>query len=87
MDTTAQISLYPLRQVSLGPAIREAVHIFRERGLDPKVGVTSTVVRGEERAVFAALQEAFQQAAGQGDVVMIVALTNAAPPAEELAGW
>jgi len=29
---TAQVSLYPLRQVSIGPAIREAVRVFRQRG-------------------------------------------------------
>lgn len=29
---TAQVSLYPLRQVSIGPAIREAVRVFREHG-------------------------------------------------------
>ncbi len=27
---TAQVSLYPLRQESIGPTIREAVRIFRQ---------------------------------------------------------
>jgi hypothetical protein len=26
---SAQVSLYPLRQVSIGPTIRQLVHVFR----------------------------------------------------------
>ncbi len=79
---TAQVSLYPLRQVSIGPAIREAVRVFRERGLETRIGAMSTLVWGEERTVFAALQEAFHRAAEHGDVVMTVTLSNACPSPE-----
>jgi len=80
---SAQVSLYPLRQVSIGPPIRETVRIFRERGLKTRVGEMSTLVWGEKQAVFAALQEAFQRAAEHGDVVMTVTLSNACPSPEE----
>jgi len=84
MDTiTAQVSLYPLRQVSIGPPIREAVRVFRERGLETRMGAMSTLVWGEGQAVFAALQEAFHRAAERGDVVMTVTLSNACPSPEE----
>ena len=84
MDTiTAQVSLYPLRQVSIGPAIREAVRVFRECGLKTRIGEMSTLVWGEEQAVFAALQEAFHGAAKSGDTVMMVTLSNACPSPEE----
>jgi len=43
---SAQVSLYPLRQVSIGPPIRETVRIFRERGLKTRVGEMSTLVWG-----------------------------------------
>jgi hypothetical protein len=43
----------------------------------------STLVWGEETAVFAALEEAFHQAAESGDVVMVVTLSNACPSPEE----
>lgn len=79
---TAQVSLYPLRQVSIGPAIREAVRVFRQHGLETRLGEMSTLVWGEEPAVFAALQEAFQQAAESGDTVMVVTLSNACPSPE-----
>ena len=76
---TAQVSLYPLRQVSIEPAIREAVRVFRQHGVETRIGEMSTLVWGEEPAVFAALQEAFQQAAESGDTVMVVTLSNACP--------
>jgi uncharacterized protein YqgV (UPF0045/DUF77 family) len=81
---TAQASLYPLRQVSIGPAVREAVRIFRQRGLETRMGAMSTLVRGEEQAVFAALQEAFHRAAEHGDAVMTVTVSNACPSPEGL---
>ena len=80
---SAQVSLYPLRQVSIGPAIRETVRVFRQRGLKTRVGEMSTLVWGEEQAVFDALQEAFHQAAERGDTVMTVTLSNACPSPEE----
>jgi uncharacterized protein YqgV (UPF0045/DUF77 family) len=80
---TAQVSLYPLRQDSIGPIIREAVRVFRRRGLNTRVGEMSTLIWGEEQAVFEALQEAFHRATEHGDVVMTVTLSNACPSPEE----
>jgi uncharacterized protein YqgV (UPF0045/DUF77 family) len=73
----AQVSLYPLRQRSIGPAIREVVRTLRRRGLRTSVGEMSTILVGEEEAVFDALKTAFQRAAEQGDAVMVVTLSNA----------
>ena len=84
MSIAAQVSLYPLRQTSIGPPIREAVRVFREHGLGMRMGEMSTLVWGEEQAVFAALQEAFHRAEEPGDVVMVVTLSNACPLPEEL---
>ena len=80
---TAQVSLYPLRQVSIGPPIREAVRVFRQHGLETRIGEMSTLVWGEEGALFVALREAFRQAAEGGDAVMVVTLSNACPEPEE----
>lgn len=76
---SAQVSLYPLRQPSIGPTIREAVRILREHGLPVEMGPMSTLVWGEEAAVFAALQQAFHRATEAGDVVMVVTFSNACP--------
>jgi uncharacterized protein YqgV (UPF0045/DUF77 family) len=80
---TAQVSLYPLRQESIGPPIREAVRVFRQHGLETRIGEMSTLVWGEEQALFAALQQAFHQAAESGDAVMVVTLSDACPEPEE----
>jgi uncharacterized protein YqgV (UPF0045/DUF77 family) len=82
-EITAQVSLYPLRQASLGPSVRQAVRVFREHGLGTRSGSMSTLVWGEENTVFAALQEAFHRAAERGDAVMVVTLSNACPSPEE----
>jgi len=79
---SAQVSLYPLRQVSIGPSIREAVRVFRGHGLETRIGEMSTLVWGEEQAVFAALQEAFHRATERGDAVMTVTFSNACPSPE-----
>jgi len=79
---SVQVSLYPLRQESIGPAIREAVHVFRQCGLKTRVGEMSTLIWGEEQVVFDALQAAFHRAAERGDTVMTVTLSNACPEPE-----
>ena len=75
----AQVSLYPLRQEALSPAIDEALQIFRDHGLDVESGAMSTTITGDAAAVFAALQEAFRRVAGQGHAVMLVTFSNACP--------
>jgi hypothetical protein len=42
----------------------------------------STLVTGDDEAVFLSLKELFEQAAQQGDVVMVVTLSNACPMSE-----
>lgn len=79
---SAQVSLYPLRQAHLSPAIREAAQALAEYGLDAQAGLMSTLVRGEDTTVFAALREAFRRASELGDTVMVVTLSNACPLSE-----
>jgi len=76
---TAQVSLYPLRQESIGPPIREAVRVFRQSGLETRMGAMSTLIWGEEQAVFDALQAVFHRAAERGDTVMTLTISNACP--------
>jgi uncharacterized protein YqgV (UPF0045/DUF77 family) len=80
---TAQVSLYPLRQASIGPTIRDAVRVFRKHDLETRAGEMSTLVWGEEEAIFDALQETFHRAAERGDAVMVITLSNTCPTPEE----
>ena len=75
----AQVSLYPLRQESLSPAIDEALRVFREHSLHVEPGAMSSLIAGDDALVFAALQEAFRRSAEQGQVVMIATFSNACP--------
>jgi uncharacterized protein YqgV (UPF0045/DUF77 family) len=79
MTVSAQIAIYPLRQDRLTPAIAAAGTALHAAGLEPEVGRMSTIVTGEAGAVFRALEEAFNQAAAFGRVVMAVTLSNACP--------
>ena len=76
---SAQVSIYPLRQERLTPAIQAVAAALEARGLHPEVGPMSTLVTGAADALFAALGEAFAQAAASGQVVMNISVSNACP--------
>ena len=82
----AQVSLYPLGQEALSPAIDDALRIFREHGLEMIPGPMSTQISGDVVTVFDAIQTAFQSVAGQGRVVMVVTFSNACPLPESEIG-
>ncbi len=79
MHVSAEVSLYPLRQLNLSPMIFEALAIFQKHGLDVRPGSMSTLMSGDDAQIFASLQDAWQQAANSGELVMHVALSNACP--------
>ena len=74
-----QISVYPLRQERLTPAVDAVRTALETRGLHPEIGPMSTLVTGDVKVIFSALQEAFAHAAETGHVVMTVTLSNACP--------
>jgi uncharacterized protein YqgV (UPF0045/DUF77 family) len=79
MVISAQVSIYPLRQEHLSPAIDAIRQALESRGLQPETGAMSTLVIGEAKEVFVALQEAFDRAAATCHVVMSVTVSNACP--------
>ena len=79
MVISAQVSIYPLRQQHLSPAIQAVTAAFQTRGLESQIGPMSTVVTGEAEVVLAALHQAFEAAAATGHVVMTVTISNACP--------
>ena len=78
MATSAQISLYPLKDDYI-PPIKAVIRIFRDHDLHVDVGAMSTVISGETDEVFQALQAAYQRAAEDGHFILVVTLTNACP--------
>lgn len=79
----AQVSIYPLREKEIGPAIEKAWDIFQEHGLDVHPGPMSTRIVGDEDAVFAALQDAFHTTGSGTDLVMVATFSNACPKSGE----
>ncbi len=75
----AQVSLYPLRQKLLLPAIEEVLRIFEKQGLDLKPGTMSTVITGPESSLWIGLQSAFHAATEHGEAVMSITVSNACP--------
>ena len=79
MGVSAQVSVYPLGQGDLSPAIQAAWRAFRAHGLSCRPGAMSTLLEGETETVFAALRDAFQAAAERGATAMVVTVSNACP--------
>lgn len=78
-EISAQLSLYPLRQEDLLPAIRAVWSALECHGLPYEVGSMSTLTWGDDATLFAALREAFLAAAAHGPAVLVATLTNACP--------
>lgn len=76
---SAQVSIYPLGQDSLSPAIDVAIRILRQHGLSVEVGPMSTLVSGEDDALFTALHAAFREVATEGGVAMVSTFSNSCP--------
>jgi catechol 2,3-dioxygenase-like lactoylglutathione lyase family enzyme len=85
-EVNLQLSVYPLRQPHLRPAIEAALTAAGEEGVKITVGRLSTFVSGDEPAVFAALRAAFRAAGSSGPTVMVATLSSGVPSNETVAG-
>ncbi|MGQ9492570.1 MAG: thiamine-binding protein [Anaerolineae bacterium] len=79
MTISAQVSVYPLGQSDLAPAIEAVWQVFQAHGLHYEPGPMSTLVQGDEEAVFTALHGAFHAASQYGATVMVAMVSNACP--------
>jgi uncharacterized protein YqgV (UPF0045/DUF77 family) len=74
---TAQVSLYPLQEETLAPVLGDTLELLHESALQVEPDTISTLLVGDENAIFATIQQAFHHAAQQGQVLMVVTLSNA----------
>ena len=79
MDVEAEVSLYPLGQKELGPAVKAFIETLRSCGCQVKVGDMSSLVTGDSEQVFDALRQADERAASQGGCALIVKACNVCP--------
>jgi uncharacterized protein YqgV (UPF0045/DUF77 family) len=80
MIIQAEISLYPLRESDVVPAIYDFVRRLEQAGLQVEVGAMSSLVSGESALVFSALREAYEAACLGGSRVLVVKVRNSSPP-------
>jgi uncharacterized protein YqgV (UPF0045/DUF77 family) len=76
---SAQVSLYPLGRADLSAAIDQALEIFRKHDLVVEPGSMSTLILGDDSAVFGSLQEAYSRLARHGHLVLVATISNACP--------
>lgn len=79
MEISAQISLYPLKQERLSPAIEEAWRIIEKYDIIIQKGLMSTVLIGDRKEVFDAVTEIFEELSKKGMLVLNVTFSNACP--------
>jgi len=79
MKVQAEISLYPLRQNDLTEPIQQFIESLKSNNLKVKVGSMSSIISGDSKIVFQALQKAFEQAAKKYEVVLTAKISNACP--------
>ena len=76
MHIDAAVTLTPLRQEHLSPAIDRFCAKLSEYGLDVGKGEVNTLVRGEMDDVFDGLKEAYKEVLKKGDANLVVVVRN-----------
>ncbi|MDW7674138.1 MAG: YkoF family thiamine/hydroxymethylpyrimidine-binding protein [Bacillota bacterium] len=74
----AEVSLYPLKTNNASSVINNSIQSLDNQKLEYKVGSISTHLHGNEDQVWQGLQQMFHQAQANGEVSMVVTITNAA---------
>lgn len=74
----AEVSIYPLKSHDNSAMISSSIESLEHQGLEFSVGSISTHLHGSEEQVWQGLKEMFRNAQKQGEVSMVVTITNAA---------
>jgi len=86
MNVQAEISLYPLRTSDLGHAIESLLDELKAAGLAAQPGNMSSTVAGDVDAVFSTVGAAFKAVAENGQVVLVMKVSNACPLGDTVEG-
>jgi len=78
-EISAQVSLYPLKQLDIYPTINETIELFKDYGLTVVPSTMSTVIVGSEELLWKAMYDAFLLASQHGETVMLLTVSNACP--------
>ena len=69
----------PSAKTQIGPAVEAAIEAAAAAGVTTRVQNLSTLLQGDEDAVFAALRAAFDAARAHGPTIMIATLSTGVP--------
>lgn len=86
MNVQAEMSLYPLRTKDLGHAIESLLGELEAASLAVQPGNMSSTVAGDVDAVFSTTGAAFKAAAENGQVVLVMKVSNACPSGDTVEG-
>lgn len=76
MYIDAAVTLLPLRQDHLSPAIDAFCDKLSENGLDVGKGEVNTLVRGDMEDVFEGIKDAYNEVLRKGDANLVVVFRN-----------
>ena len=76
-QVSAEVSIYPLRQARLGPAVDAFLSALGAHQVKVDIGPASTAVVGELGEVFSGLRDGFVAADEIGECVLVLKLSNA----------
>lgn len=79
MGVSVQVSFYALGGADLSGAVNKFLAVLSQHGLAYEAGSMSTVIWGDLDAIFAALQDAYEQASAGHATVMTLTVSNACP--------
>ncbi len=74
----AEVSVYPLKTGDGSSIIENSIESLKQHGVNYSVGSISTHLHGDEAQLWQGLQEMFRNAKDNGEVSMVVTITNAA---------
>ena len=86
MNVQAEISLYPLRTSDLGHTIESFLGKLKAAGLMVQPGNMSSALSGDVDAVFSRVGAAFKAVAEDGQVVLVMKVSNACPSGDAVEG-
>lgn len=77
MKSSMEVSLYPLGKNDIGPSISRFISILEEQGCHVETGPMSTLVTADSTVLFDAMKQAYDCAASEGGVVVVMKVSNA----------
>ncbi|MDK2820829.1 MAG: hypothetical protein PWP31_794 [Clostridia bacterium] len=75
---SAEVSLYPQKTIRASEIINESLQSLTQQNIEYTVGPISTEIHGSEEEVWAGIRSLFEKASTNGEVSMVVTLSNSA---------